>query len=462
MDKNFVDFCFFDRNILFIKFSVPMHTSTHYSILNPSNFSVEFTQNKRIFITLDKLIINIQTFGDDFVSFYINETFTKELYENHSSIFLYVGFISPTKTYFVMTKSNLVNKIHLPTAIIDYANATKLKNVSIISYEDFNLSLALEATNEILRYAASDFSFTLCSKVIYSATYIPYAKSKNIMYITLKNIDSFDLFTDFITVKYLNKSIPYTIDLNYNNLLEFRSFTSKSFISKKGIISYTSNIFKTIIKITFSEYIKKIKDNVFILPSINTDKSKIELNIENIGILNIFGENLILPPNLKFSTAQIFSTLDVLNIIIDCSTFNFFFQNIINISYCDFTSFESILSINNIQPYKNFSAFLKIEPLNIITSIPLDNGVNWTMLGAIITTDTQILVDKTSNIFIYGSPDLETTFTKTLYLYNLDDGAYDDINITLINIKAQNFFVKLSANFTLNIENCNITNLEIL
>ena len=339
---------------------------------------------------------------------------------------------------------------------------TTVKNISINSYIDNTLTLAVEFSSKILRYDSKDFMIFINNKFYPCTGHASFVNG--LIKLTVNNVFNLDFHNDIITLKVLETSYIYTLDSRYLPISNENCKKAKYFLALNGELTSIPALTLLKLNVIFNKKIKNISktQNVGYL-TISDDKQILTLSINNIGKLQIYGADLkISNSNMEYKLS-INSECNTLELSIDTADFNFIDENKDKIKYIDFSPSEYLSSANSTLALTSFEAPITLYTKEFIISTTEDYGDCWTLLGKILDKPSIIFVDSSSSTRDYGNLTTHTTFLKDLYIKYTDSNTdYNSIDINLINIKADIVYIDLPDNFNLNLYNCDFDNLELL
>lgn len=339
---------------------------------------------------------------------------------------------------------------------------TTVKNISINSYINNTLTLAVEFTSEILRYDSKDFIVHINNKYYPCTGHSSF--TDNLIKLTIDNIFNLDFQNDLITLKVIETSYIYTLDSRYLPISNSNYKKAKYFLALNGeLISIPIlNLLK--LNVFFNKKIKNItKTQSFGYLNISDNKEILTLSITDIGKLQIYGTDLnISNSNIEYKLS-INSECNTLEFSIDTTNFNFINENKDKIKYIDFLPSEYLSSADSTLALTSFEAPITFYTEEFISSSPDNYDDSWTLLGKTLDKRSIIFVDSSSPTRDYGNLITHTTFLKDLYIKYTDSNTnYNSIDINLINIKADTVYINLPDNFNLNLYYCDFNNLKLL
>ncbi|WP_297520078.1 hypothetical protein [uncultured Clostridium sp.] len=358
-------------------------------------------------------------------------------------------------------------------------------SLSIFSYVDDILGIALDFSNEIKRYDSNDFYFSIKGKRYNAKGRERYIKG-NIIYFFIYDLYDFDCYSTPVSITYKNPKKPYTLDKNLKAIQMTTKLTSNTLYGISGILDTTStNKFNiAILDIEFSNYLlednfdtfgklslwKDLKKGLF-LPTI-LNHSEYLSSIEDT-LLTFYINDLVLillhtPLNI-ISASEFDDTYNVKVSLTEkrcvAEMDNFLSSIHDTIEYIEVIPLHKIKSHNYTLPITSIEI-----PLTLIASDsesiicdPTNQGNSWTLLGQTVVLPTTLLVNKVYQTFNYGSLGKKTIFQDSLYIKNTDTKKiFDTATINFINLKGETLYISLDDAYSFNFDTCEFENTIIL
>lgn len=431
-----------------------------------SAYAFSYMSNS-IILENSNIISYNQIFIEDFYVIVNDKTYTPYRFEkiNYNKIqFTFTEDIINTPTDLILLKTInncsstdiLGNTIKSNDSInVDNNLPTKIHNVSYISYINNTLILGITFTSPVIRYDSSDFEVYIND--IYYAALGHSSYTNKYMNLTINNLYNFNYKKDKLLLKTSDNSTFYTIDYRNLPVSDPNGVYGEVFLSQYGTLSYNNSntaINYSSLNIYFNTL---LSDNLSQATpshgylSINSDYTMLSLSIENIGLLNIYGNNLLIDSAYTQYIVLIQSIDNCLNILIDVNGHNFILSNLGKVLYSDFTPYENLLSNINIMPLISFQAPVKLQPNKIYICEPSDEGNNWSLAGKTIYADVYLYVDRSKPDRLYGIDFKSTTIIGDLYILEKNSASLSSVNLNIINLTISNYiYIDLSNSFNLN------------
>ncbi|MGL5066895.1 MAG: hypothetical protein ACRC6T_03575 [Sarcina sp.] len=352
-------------------------------------------------------------------------------------------------------------------------------SLSVFSYVDDVLGLALDFSGELKRYDSNDFYFSINGKRYNAKGRERYIKD-DIIYFFIYDVFDFDFDYTPVTIFYKNLKTPYTLDKNLKPIQMITKMSSNLLYGILGNFDATNTFGKGILELNFNDYLLKntfnttgtlaiwsnFKNTIF---SKTIFKHSTHFNEIDDDLITFYIEDLIL---IFFYTSAFKTPLNtrINDIKVNCyskkcaiefSTSDFLFLNS--------TEYIEVIPLNKIKSYNYTIPMTSIEiPINFTISTdiicePENQGDSWTLLGKEITQPVTLLVNKNYNSFIYGSQELQTTFLSSLHIKNTAEIAkFRTATINFLNLKGGTLYISLDDAYTFNFDTCEFENTIIL
>ncbi|MGL4992128.1 MAG: hypothetical protein ACRC57_13380 [Sarcina sp.] len=374
---------------------------------------------------------------------------------------------SYTDTINLCTKDNIKSFDNLKRPIkantcVSASNELKttLLNLSVFSYENSTLTIALTFNNPILRFDANDFYIFINGLRVPSSTKLRYI-NKNIVFVELHKICFFSPNAFCIKVSKIQKEFYYTVDTKLKYIEYFSKTKKSAVIANFSSISLTNDSSVAVLTTLFTDILKNISmQTQNLIPHLNEDSSILTLQISNFAKINIYGKNL---------SATVFSQNPECIISSKDNSFIINFATAIlayiseNANYMDFKPLYAIVSQDNTIAYSSFEIPVNFELSNSITCDVTNYGDSWSLLGKNIYLPTTIIVDKSVVTRDYGNSNIYTTFNSDIYIKEQYTGLVSTpVYIKFINITAKKVYSHLHLNYNVEFINSSIEDLIIL
>ncbi|MGL4450960.1 MAG: hypothetical protein ACRCTZ_07210 [Sarcina sp.] len=393
---------------------------------------------------------------------------------------------------YLCTKSKCIStdrlgNILLPNQCTSTLNSlpTMPINLSIFSYIDDVLGIALEFNDAIMRYDSNDFYFTINDKCYVGKGRLSHNKD-NIIYFFIYNVFDFDYINSKVAITYKNPSTPYTLDKNMQPLKSFKIYSNILYgLSAKldniddaqiGFLNIIFNKCLITAKYSVSGYFNKfneLKHKIFsnlildYVPYLNSINGSLNaLYIDDFAIILFHTINDI---TLSSSTHSIEINSFEKNFICEIDLSNYNFLNLLKdkIDYIEIIPLAGIKSYNYTSPISTLeipTEFLINDDIELVFK-PDEQDKFKELLGSTISAPATILVDKTFENYTYGDAKLQNKiiFTNNLYIKSIN--ALENFKnpiINVINIQGKILYVSLDNNYYINFDNCHFEDVVIL
>lgn len=335
---------------------------------------------------------------------------------------------------------------------VDNKLPTKIHNVSYISYINNTLILGVTFTSQIIRYDSSDFEVYINNNYYSVIGHSSY--TNKYMILTINNLYNFDYEKYTLILKTSDNNNPYTIDSRNLPISDSIGAFGKVFYSKCGTLSSNtspSSVNFLTLNIDFNELISNTlaqNTNFNGTLSANNDFTTLSLSINYIGILTLYGNNLVLDSSYTQYNVLVKIIDNQLSVLIDVNTHNFILNNSNKICYIDFTPNEYLLSNTGIIPLLSYQAPIKLLKNKVYICETDDEGDNWSLYGKTISSDVYLYVDRSKSDRYYGLNLKATTILGDLYILEKPSQSVITVNLALTNIFVKNYiYVNLSNGF---------------
>lgn len=427
-----------------------------YKLIIKDNNDIKFSK-----LFIDDFFVKINSSVIDIISI-------SKIYHNSFEVIIPSDIVqSYTDTINLCTKNNIKSFDNLERPIkantcISVSNElkTKLLNLSVFSYENSTLTIALTFNNSILRFDSNDFYIFINDFRMPSTTKLRYL-NKNTVFVELPKICFFSPNAFCIKVSTIQKEFYYTVDTKLKYIEYFSKIKKSALIANFASITLTNDSSNSILTAFFTDILKNIPSQIqTLIPQLNSNFSILTLQISNFAKINIYGENL---------STNVFSQNPECTISSKDNSFivNFAASILVYISknadYIDFKPLYEIVSKNGTIAYSSFEIPVSFDSSNSITCDVNNYGDSWSLLGKDIYLPTTIIVDKSVANRNYGNSNVNTTFNSDIYIKEQYTGALSSpVNIKFINIIAKKIYSHLHLNYNVEFINSSIEDLIIL
>ena len=356
-------------------------------------------------------------------------------------------------------------------------------SLSITSYINGILGLALTFNNGIQRYDSDDFCFTIRGKHYNAKGRESYTKG-NIIYFFIYDLYNFDYTSTPIIILPKRSKNYYTLDENLALIKMPIKISSNYLYGITSKLDAITTFGTATLEIEFNDYLlettmtltgelgnfNNLKEKIFsptILehsPNLNLiNPATLSLYIENFALIYFHTNSKIILDELITYNIETSSTKKISTTKIDLSPFDFLnhYKNIIK--YIEVVPLEKLQSYTYTLPLSSLEIPTNLVKGKDIICLPENQGDDWTLLGEDIYFTTTLLVNKSYKNFNYGFFDHKTHFFDSLYIKNTSDSpVFEDIIINFTNIKGETLEISLDDGFSFNFENCEFKNVIIL
>ncbi|MGL4656450.1 MAG: hypothetical protein ACRCWM_11340 [Sarcina sp.] len=359
-------------------------------------------------------------------------------------------------------------------------------NLSIFSYIDDVLGVALDFSDAILRYDSNDFYFTINGKRCNAKGRQSHYKD-NIIYFFLYDIFDFDYNSNKLSIVYKNPKTPYTLGKNLtpiympyrisSNILHAISGTLDNIVDiKTGILNVefsnhllpqqltTKSFFDTFINLKYTLFSKAITKY---MPILDLDDETPIFYISDFGFIIFYlTENISNIPSYEY---DIKVALTDNNFVAEIPLLSKNFFDILKnkTDYIEFIPLTNIRSCNYTSPISTLEAPIELLINDSCELIFYPNEQNKfeTLLGTTVLCSTTILVDKTFSQYTYGdsSANQRIIFSEALYIKSVASTInFEKPTIDVFNIQGTTLYVSLDDNYYINFNNCHFEDVIIL
>lgn len=359
-------------------------------------------------------------------------------------------------------------------------------SLSIFSYVDDILGVALEFTDIIRRYDSNDFYFCINGKRYNAKGRVSHNKD-NIIFFFIYDVFDFNYNSSTINITYKKLPIPYTLDKNLSPLVINNKISSKFFYGTNAVLDNTINVDIGLLTINFNSFLLKsfysltgyfntfdnLKTKAF-SPTILEHSPYLKLIATSTYCFYI--ENLILmlfhltnTENISESSHSTEITLSENKLIaeIDLSNRNFLTSIKDKIDYIEIIPLVGIKNHNYISPISTIeipTELLINDNIELVFK-PNEQHIFERLLGTTVTNPTTILVNKISESYNYGNMDTDKKiiFTNDLYIKSINSIIiFEKPVIDILNFQGNTLYVSLDDNYYINFDNCHFEDVIIL